>query len=67
MHATAGTVIRRLPFEPGAGAMLSGAPLAAESLFTPRRGAAQVTAPASVLVGGDPTKEQSLQAMRSSH
>jgi len=67
--ATAGTAITRLPFEPGAGAMLSGSPLAAgaETWFTPRAGSTQITAPASVLVGGDPAKEQSLQAMRLSH
>ena len=40
VEATSGTVITRLPFEPGAGAMLSGPPLAAgaETLFTPRAG-----------------------------
>jgi len=68
VEATSGTVITRLPFEPGAGAMLSGSPLAAgaETWFAPRARATQVTAPASVLAGGDAAKEQSLQAMRSS-
>ncbi len=65
VEGTSGSVITRLPFEPGAGAMLSGPPLAAESLFTPRPGSNQITAPASVLVGGDAAKEQSLRSGRS--
>jgi hypothetical protein len=69
VEATTGTVVTRLPFEPGAGAMLSGPPLAAgaETWFTPRAGATHATAPASVLVGGDAAKEQSLLAMRAAH
>jgi hypothetical protein len=62
---TAGTRIKTLPFQPGAGAMLSGAPLSGspEVLFTPSGGAtrATATAPASILMGVDGEREQSLK------
>ena len=59
---TAGTRIRSMPFQPGAGAMLSGTPLSAsaEELFTPHAGATHTMAPGSILMGGDAEKEQSL-------
>jgi hypothetical protein len=56
---SAGTAMTHMPLEPGAGARLSGTPLAnAEALFTPHAGAVHTTAPASILMGGDPAKEQ---------
>lgn len=60
---TAGTLITRLPFEPGAGAVISGARLSAgaETLFTPPAGAKHTMAPAALLMGGDAAREQSLQ------
>jgi len=66
---TAGTRIRRMPFQPGAGAMLSGAPLSAsaEALFTPHAGATHTSAPASILMGGDAERELALQAGHSAH
>jgi hypothetical protein len=66
---TAGTLITRMPFEPGAGAILPGARLStsAEALFTPPAGATHTVAPASILVGGDAEKEQSLQGRHLSH
>jgi hypothetical protein len=66
----AGTLIRSMPFQPGAGAMLPGERLSAspEALFTPPAGATHTSAPASILMGGDPEKEQSLlQAGHSAH
>jgi hypothetical protein len=67
--ATAGTLVRNLPFQPGAGAMLSGPPLSgnAEALFTPHEGAPHSMAPSSILAGGDAEKEQSLQGKHSAH
>jgi hypothetical protein len=55
--------IARMPFQPGAGAMLSGPALSAggEELFTPRGEVTHSMAPASILMGGDAQKEQSLQ------
>jgi hypothetical protein len=59
---TAGSRIRSMPFQPGAGAMLSGAPLSAsaEELFTPHAGGMHSMAPGSILMGGDAAKEQPL-------
>ena len=58
---TAGTRIRSMPFQPGSGAMLSGAPLSAGSEeFTPHGGAMRSMAPGSILMGGDGEKEQSV-------
>ena len=69
MPTTAGTLITRMPFEPGAGAMRSGAlmPASAEALFTPRAGPTHTMAPASILMGGTAESEQSLQSKRWSH
>jgi hypothetical protein len=66
---TAGTRIRSMPFQPGAGAMLSGAPLSAgsEELFTPRAGTTHTMAPASILMGGEAEKELALQGGHSNH
>ncbi len=66
---TEGTLITRMPFEPGAGAMLSGEPLSAsaEALFAPHAGATHTMAPASILVGGDAAKEQSLHGLHLTH
>ena len=66
---TAGTSITRLPFQPGEGAMLSGAPLSAsaEALFTPHAGTTHAMAPASILMGGSAASEQSLQGRRTAH
>jgi hypothetical protein len=63
MPLTAGTRIRNLPFQPSAGAMLSGTPLStsAETAFTPSAGTAHKLAPASVLMGVDGATEQSLK------
>jgi hypothetical protein len=59
---TAGTRIGHMPFQPGAGALLSGAPLSggAGELFTPHAGVTHTMAPRSILMGGDPEKEQSI-------
>ncbi len=59
---TGGTRIRSMPFQPGAGAMLSGTPLAgsAEELLAPHPGVMRSMAPGSILMGGDPAREQSL-------
>jgi hypothetical protein len=59
---TAGTRIRSMPFQPGAGAMLSGAPLSASAgeSFTPHAGTPHTMAPGSILMGGDGGKEQAL-------
>jgi hypothetical protein len=67
--ATAGSLIKSLPFEPAAGAMLSGPQLSgnAEALFTPREGASHSMAPSSILAGGDAGIEQSLQGKHSVH
>jgi hypothetical protein len=67
MPVTAGTRISRLPFEPGAGAMLSGPHLSTvpEAMFTSHGASTHTMAPASVLMGGDAQKEQSLQGGRS--
>jgi hypothetical protein len=67
--ATAGTPITRLPFEPGAGALLPGPRLAAgvETLGPPGAQTTHNLAPPSVLMGGSPEKEQSLQGGRSRH
>ena len=58
----AGAKIKTLPFEPGAGAMLSGTPLSgnAEALFTPSAGTKRAIAPASILMGVDGEKELTL-------
>ncbi len=67
--ATAGTMITRLPFEPGAGAMLPGPRLSAgaETLGAPGAQTTHNTAPASILMGGSPEKEQSLQGGHFGH
>jgi hypothetical protein len=69
LPVTSGTAITHLPFPPEAGAMLSGPRLSAdmEALFTPHAGAAHITAPNSILMGGSPEKEQSLQSGRFTH
>ena len=57
-----------MPFEPGAGAMLSGPALSVSAeAFTPRGEAPHTMAPASILMGGDGAREESLQGKRSSH
>jgi hypothetical protein len=64
--ASAGTPISRMPFEPGAGAMLSGPGLSAETnMSVARTEGAHVSAPSSLLMAGDSAKEQSLRTGRS--
>ena len=65
----AGTRISDLPFQPGAGAMLSGTRLSAgaEMPGTVRASTAHTMAPASILMGVDAAKEQSLRAAHSGH
>jgi hypothetical protein len=65
----AGTRITRMPFEPGAGAMLSGTRMSAggEALLAPHGEAPHTMAPASILMGGDAQGEQSLQGRHSNH
>ncbi len=69
VSTTAGTLIMRMPFEPGAGAMLSGTrlPVSAEELLTPHTGATRTLAPSSIVMGGDAEKEQSLLGGHSAH
>ncbi len=69
MPVTAGTPIKGMPFQPGAGAMLPGPRLSAnaETLFTPHEGASHSAAPTSILAGGDAEKEQSLQGRHAAH
>ncbi len=57
------TRIKDLPFEPGAGAMLPGARLSAAELNSSNAtgAATRAMAPSSVLMGGDGSREQSLQ------
>jgi len=56
---TEGTLLNRLPVEPGTGARLPGAPLAgAAGMFSPRPGVAHAAAPSSILMGGNPQAEQ---------
>jgi hypothetical protein len=59
---TAGTLITKMPFEPGEGAMLPGAALGTspEALFAGHADATHTMAPGSLLVGGDAGREQSL-------
>ncbi|MGO8813210.1 MAG: DUF6600 domain-containing protein [Terriglobia bacterium] len=59
---SAGTLMTKMPFEPGEGAMLPGAALGAssEELFAGHADLTHTMAPASLLVGGDAAKEQSL-------
>ena len=59
---TAGTLITKMPFEPGESAMLPGASLGAssEALFAGHPDLTHTMAPASLLAGGDAAKEQSL-------
>src|ERR1039458_4930920 len=63
---TAGTEISRLPFEPAAGAMLSGPPLSAAAVAAPasRTGVTHNLAPNSVLMGGNAATEQSLHGAK---
>jgi hypothetical protein len=65
----AGTLITRMPFEPGAGAMLSGARLSAsaEAVFAPHVETTHTMAPASILMGGDAEKELALQGRHPAH
>jgi hypothetical protein len=64
---SAGTRIKTLPFQPSAGALLSGTPLAGspETLFTASGRTTLGTAPTSILMGVDGGREQSLKG--SSH
>lgn len=65
----AGARVKSLSFEPGAGAMLSGPMLSAnsESLFTARAGATHIMAPDSILMGGNAEREGVLEGGRQSH
>jgi hypothetical protein len=58
-----GIRIRSMPFQPGAGAMLSGTPLTTggEASFTSHPRTTHMMAPASILMGGDAAKEQEFQ------
>jgi hypothetical protein len=69
VQMTAGTAMARLPFEPGAGAMLPGPrlPAEAETSGAPRTGAGHNSAPSAILMGGNAEQEQSFQAQRSKH
>ena len=62
-----GTLTERLPFQPGAGATLTGTPLAAgaEASFTAHAGGAHTLAPSSILMGGGGDKESALLGRRS--
>jgi hypothetical protein len=64
-----GTLTERLPFQPGAGATLTGTPLAAGAgtSFTAHAGGAHTLAPSSILMGGEGDKESALLGERSSH
>ncbi len=64
---TAGTLIPRMPIQPGAGAMLAGQrlPESRQALFTAPAGTAHSSAPNSILLGGAAGREQLLQAQRS--
>jgi hypothetical protein len=66
---TAGTPIKGMPFQPGAGAMLPGPRLSAnaDSLFSPHEGASHSMAPSSILAGGDAEKEESLHGWHLTH
>ena len=66
---SAGTMITRLPFQPGAGAMLSGQRLAegGETMFSSSAGARHSMAPSSILMGGSAEMENSLQGGHLSH
>ncbi len=60
---SAGTRINKLPFEPGAGAMLSGVRISANELasFTAGGATTHAMAPPSVLMGGSGVREEALQ------
>jgi hypothetical protein len=62
-----GTLMERLPFQPGAGGTLTGTPLAAGAAtsFTAHAGGAHTLAPSSILMGGEGDKESALLAGRS--
>lgn len=66
---SAGTRIKTVSFEPGAGAMLSGPPLIAggKSLFAPHAGVEHTSAPESVLMGGTADRESSARGEHSDH
>jgi hypothetical protein len=57
-----GTLIPRLPIQPGAGAMLAGQrlPESGQALFTAPAGTPHSSAPASILMGGETGREQTL-------
>jgi hypothetical protein len=61
-----GTLTEHLPFQPAAGATLTGTPLATEAAasFTPHAGAAHSKAPSSILMGGEGEKESAWLAGR---
>jgi hypothetical protein len=67
LPSSAGTRIARMPFEPGAGAMLSGSPLSAdaEASFAAHDEAPHSSAPAAILMGGNGRLESSLHASHS--
>lgn len=64
VSTSSAVLISRLPFEPGAGAMLPGTPLTAESreAFTAPAGTVHALAPSSILMGGDGARELSMPA-----
>jgi hypothetical protein len=66
---SAGTRMKSVSFEPGAGALLSGPLLTAnaESLFSARPGGTHIMAPDSVLMGGSADKEALAQAGHAAH
>ena len=61
-----GTLKERLPFEPGAGATLTGNPFAAGAgtSFSAHAGGANTPAPPSILMGGEGDKESALRGGR---
>jgi hypothetical protein len=64
------TLVRNLSFEPGAGALRPGPPLASnaqQGLFTSPARTMHASAPTAILMGGDAGREQTLQTMRTGH
>ena len=64
--ATAGTLVSRMPLEPGQGTALAGARLDS-SAFASHAGTTHTMAPASILMAGDGAKEQAMLGGRFAH
>jgi hypothetical protein len=64
----AATLMTGFPFQPGAGAMLSGAPLSVGAeMFTARTQGSHGAAPTAVVMGGDAEREAALQGGHFAH